>query len=128
MNKALTPYERWQERTKDGRKMAGGWISAKHTPEKEGQYEVRDHPKYSRLTWAHGYWWHLPCDDGVPHWKCLGAKRFTWRRKWATGAPHIHWADLLFKAVKQGSESAAQELRKSGWDGKHDPYLGTYLE
>lgn len=116
-----SPYERWQERTKDGADMAGGWVSSKYVPAKEGQYEVRDHAKYSILTWAHDHWWHLPCGDSIPYWQCQGDKRFTWKRKKYCDAAHIHWPDLLFKAVKRGSKSADEELRKLGWKGDWMP-------
>jgi hypothetical protein len=121
-----TSYQRWQERTKDGRRLAAGWTSAKHTPTTECECEVRGHPKRSMLTWAHDHWWYLHRADmwDIPYWHCEGDKRYTWKPgRWGCNAS-IHRADLLMKAVVLGSESAAAELRTMGWKGDYNPYAG----
>ncbi len=120
-----TPYERWVKRTQDGRKMAAGWVSVKHTPA-EGEYEVRGHPKRSNLTWAHDHWWYMDIPDcgGVPYWQCEGDKRYAWKRPREYPACHIHWADLLLKAATLDSESAKAELKQLGWKEDYNPYAG----
>ncbi len=122
-----TPYQRWQKRTQDGKAMAAGWVSKKYVPSGEGEYEVRGHPRRSTLTWAHGHWWYMHTEDcggtvGIPYWHCEGDKRYVWKRKPRFCAAHIHWADLLLKAVTLDSESAKAELREMGWKGDYNPY------
>ncbi|MFA6432925.1 MAG: hypothetical protein WCV82_03905, partial [Candidatus Paceibacterota bacterium] len=98
-----TPYERWQERTQDGRTLAAGWVSAKHTPHKRGEYEVRG-SDHSHLTWAYGHWWKLPHTSmgEIPYWRLVKAPS-AWKRGRECDNTSIHGADLLLKAVEMNS-------------------------
>ncbi len=117
-----TPHQRWLERTDDGRDLAAGWVSAKHTPPKRGEYEVRGHSR-GHLTWAYGHWWYMPVPDqgGIPYWY-LTKSPSAWRRGRCCDNTGIHGADLLLKAMEMGSEEAEAELRTLGWTGEYRPY------
>lgn len=117
-----TPYQRWQERTKDGRDLAAGWVSAQHPPAQRGEYEVRGHSR-CHLTWAYGHWWYMKCtyDGAIPYWHLVKGQ-YAWRRSRICDNTGIHGADLLLKAVELGSEEAETELRGLGWTGDYRPY------
>lgn len=120
----LTPYQRWQQRTKDGTAMSGGWVVASYPPKKRGEYLVRGNPR-SYLTWAYGHWWYMPVSEcgSIPYWR-LAKPPSAWKRGRCCDNTGIHGADLLLKAVELGSEEAETELRSLGWKGDYRPYAG----
>lgn len=105
-----TPYERWQERTKDGRAMADGWHHAKYTPPRVAQYEVRG-AKWCFLTWAYDSWWRQ--DVG-------GSNSGAWTRvpgryAWKPYCNHciVNWGHVVHQAAELGNAEAKAEIAKS---------------
>lgn len=119
---SLTPFQRWQKRTNDGRKMAGGWTHAKYDPPKIWQYEVQGHPHYNYLTWAYGAWWHQSVgDDRDGRSGCWTRKkgRFNWKASpWRNCT--VNWGSVMHQAATLGNEEAKQDLAKavSEWNKK----------
>lgn len=105
-----TPYERWVERTEDGHKMAAKWVSAKHTPSRRGEYEVRGAGR-TFLTWVYGHWWHMEMGtNNIPYWYDHGEARYGWKRDRECDNTSIHGADLLIKAAALNNPEAQEEL------------------
>lgn len=117
-----TPHQRWKHRTKNGATMAAGWTSARYTPKKRGEHEVRGADR-AFLTWAYDHWWYMPVPKpgGVPYWR-LAKSPSAWKRGRCYDNTGIHRADLLLKAVELGSDEAEVELRALGWKGDYRPY------
>lgn len=110
-----SPFERWKQRTNDGRKMAGGWVSAKHTPPRFAQYEVRGHPRHAYLTWAYGSWWHQSVGDDYAGMSGTWHRQkglYDWRGpKWNYCS--VNWMSVVDQSAKAGNEQAKRDLAKA---------------
>ncbi len=102
-----TPYERWQERTNNGRKLAAGWVSKLHTPPRAAQYEVRGHPEWSTLTWAYDRWWNQRT-DGTWH-RIKGT--YDWRGP-ACDYCSVNWGSVIVQAADGGNAEAQAEVAR----------------
>lgn len=114
MSSTLTPHQRWQQRTRGGRAMAGGWTHKGVTPPREAQYEVRG-ARFCYLTWAYGEWWHQSVGDdemGMSgSWHRIKG-RYDWRGP-KYDACTVNWGHVIHQAAEAGNEEAKREIAEA---------------
>lgn len=107
-----TPYQRWQERTNDGKTMAAGWTSKRFDPPRMAQYEVRG-ARWSHLTWAYGSWWHQQVgpigDSSSGAWTRVEG-RYDWKPY--CNYCSVNFGSVIHQAAKAGNEEAKAEIAR----------------
>ncbi len=108
-----TPYQRWQERTQDGKAMAAGWTSKRHTPPRMAQYEVRG-ARWCYLTWAYGSWWHQSVgndsEGSSGSWHRVNGS-YDWRDS-GGGYCEVGFGSVIHQAAEAGNEEAKAEIAR----------------